>query len=258
VLGTPDGGVKRFESTCGNVAWWDGATAEGSNRRYFIGAINTQSCDLGGSQYFGPGGTNQFKWVLVRYSGSQVPGVPVVRELNAASGALSGPAALGTDSTSVWIAYHAPTGHLRLEQYSAGTMSSQGAVQASGQPYVTAQTTLGLPVVDVAPHPTRNTVYVLVTVKDSKSKWSTEPLPALDQMTLAIYTFDKTTRELLRVAWVPSSNAPKYGSTMAVIDDRLIVTGQCDPTPAGGTTDPLCSPTASTTPFSFIFAIPAP
>jgi hypothetical protein len=254
----PDGGVRRTESTCGNVVWWDGATAEGSNRRYFIGAINAQTCDFGGGQYFGPGGANQFKWVLVRYSGTNGPGVPIVRELNAATGALKGPAALGANANSVWIAYYAPTGHLRLEHFSADTLSSQGAVQATGQPYVTGQTELGLAIADVVPHPTRNTVYVLVTVKESKSRWSNEALPALNQMTLAVYTFDKTTRQLLSVKWIPSSNAAKYASSMVLVDDQLVVSGQCAGTPAGGTSDPLCSPTESASDFSFIFSTPAP
>lgn len=258
-LSKPDGGVKRTESPCGNVVWWDGATAGDSPKRFFIGAINTNQCDFGGSQFFGPLGGNTFRHVLVRYAGvAGVPGVPTVRELPQASGAIRGPSALGATASSVWIAYYAPTGHLRLEQFSTDTVLSQGAVQAAGQPYITGKTDIGLEVYDVVPHPTRNRVYVLVTVYDSKSTWANEVTPPLIESTLAIYTFDSVTKALLGVKWVPSSNTPKIGSQMALIDDQLVVTGQCDLTPAGGTTDPLCSPTPTSNLFSFIFSTPAP
>ena len=252
-----DGGVQRTENTCGNTFWWDAATADGSNRRFFIGGVNLQPCNLGNGQYV-TAPVGQVQLVLVRYSGVNGPGVPTVRELTAASKTLAGPAALGATADAVWIAYYAPSGHLRLERYSPDTVNSQGAVQAAGQAYVTASTTLGLQVLDVVPHPVRDRVYVLSTVLEPKSTWGSEVFPTFNQPTLAIFLFEASTRKLLGVWWVPSTNAPKSGSSMALIDERLVVSGQCDATPAAGTTDLLCNPGASGFPSSFLFAFPAP
>jgi len=254
----PDGGVRRTESPCGNVVWWDSATSSDSTRRFFLGAINTNQCDFGGSQFFGPAGSNTFKLVLVRYTAAAVPGVPLVREVAGASGLLKGPAALGANGNSVWIAYYAPSGHLRLEEFAPDTVISRGAVQATGQAYITGQTEVGLQVTDVVPHPTGNLVYVLVSVHEKKSKWENETTPALNASTIAIYAFDKTSKQLASVTWVPSTSAPKLASSMILVDGQLIVSGQCLSTPTMPVADPLCSPIPTTNVFSFIFSTPAP
>lgn len=256
-LTRPDGGVQRTENTCGNTMWWDSATAPGSNRRFFIGAV-AASCNLGNGSYVSPS-AGQLQWVLARYSGINVPGVPIVRELGGASKSIPGPAALGTNADSVWVAYYAPTGHLRLEHFSTDSVASLGQWQASGQAYVTGQASRGMAVADVLPHPNLaiDRVYLAVTIYDSKSTWRDETLPVLNQSTIALYTFTRLGK-LVGVTWVPTSNAPKSASSMAFIDDRLVISGQCDSTPAGGTSDPLCNPLATALSSSFVFSIPAP
>ncbi len=250
-----DGGVDRLETPCGNTQWWDAAT-DGANRRFFIGLV-AASCNLGNGSFVSPAG-GQVQWVLVRHTGVTVPGVPIVRELAAASKSILGPAALGANADSVWIAYYAPTGHLRMERFSSDAVASLGEFQATGQAYVTSQAVKGLSVNDIVPHPNPliDRVYLLATVRDSKSTWRNEVFPALNQSTLAIFTFTKL-GVLLGVQWVPSSNAPKTGSTMAFIDGHLIVSGQCESTPSGGTTDSLCNPLASNLWSSFVFSVPA-
>lgn len=253
----PDGGVLRSESTCGNTTWWDAASARGSNRRFFLGNVNLAPCDLGNGQTVTPV-TGQVQWVLVRYSGAGIAGVPTVRELGSASKSITGPAALGAIGDAVWIAYYAPTGQLRLERWTTDTVTAQGAVQAAGQAYVTASTELGLVVADVVPHPARDRLYVAVTVGDRKSSWGSEVLPVFDQKTIAVFTFEASTKRLLGVEWVPSTAAPKIASSMTLIDEKLVVSGYCDGTPSGGTSDPLCNSTMTTSPSSFLFAFPAP
>ncbi len=257
----PDGGVRRAEYSCGPTTWWDAATTGDSMQRFFIGAVQAQPCNLGDGQYVAPAGGDALRWVLVRYQGdvASAGGVPTVRQLPMANGVLPGPAALGATESAVWVAYYSATSHLRLQRYSVGSMQPDVAAvsEATGSAFVTGTAALALTVGDVVPHPSRDRVYVLATVSDSKASWAGETLPALTVPTLAVFVFDRSAR-LLEVRWLPSASSAKSASSMALIDERLVVSGQCD-SPSGLTpqSEPLC-PSASSTPVSFLFGFPAP
>jgi len=76
-------------------------------------------------------------------------------------------------------------------------------------------------------------------------------------MTTTLDRHDFDTKAVLQsVQWLASTTAAKSASTMALIDDRLVISGQCDLTPAAAA-DPLCGTQASASPTSFLFAIEA-
>ncbi len=254
-----DGGVTRTTHPCANENWWDGATMDGTNRRYFIGNVFNGACDLGNGNPIVPMPTATRQWVVARYAGVKAPGNAYVQPLGAAFKA-TGPAALGVTSDSLWVAYYSTTSHLRVERLNPNNLSSMIVDEATGQSFVTNTTDLGLSVADIVPHPTRDRVYVMASLFDAKSTWRAETIPAFNRSTILIFTFEASTMKLLGVGMLPSTAIGKYGSQMALIDDHLVVTGQCTATPPDAGAEPLCSPTP--TPVgqeqSFIFSTPAP
>lgn len=255
-----DGGVTRTTNTCGNENWWDAATMDGTNRRYFIGNVFNAACDLGNGNPVTPNPLATRQWVVVRYAGVKGPGNAYVQQLGAASKSVTGPAALGVTADSLWIAYYSTTAHLRLEKLNPQNLSVLLADEATGQAFISATTNLGLSVADVVPHPTRDRVYVVATIFDPKSTWRAEAIPAFKDSTILILTFEASTLKLLGVGALASPTIGKYASTMVLIDDHLVVSGQCNATTPDAGVDPLCSPTP--TPVgqdqSFIFSTPAP
>jgi hypothetical protein len=255
-----DGGVQRFETACGASSWWGGAAEPNTTRRFFLGSVGPPSCNLGnGAPVTAAAG--QVQWLLARYVAQGGPGVPVVRTFPLASHTLKGPGAMGVSSDGVWVAYPAVNGQLRLEKFSTDTLVQRAQAQAGGRSFAAGQNMVpALGVADVVPHPIRDRVYVLATVTDLLGTFGDELWPAVTTPTVVVLVFDRAA--VLLSAWVlPDSSFGRSASAMGLVDEQLLVSGQCTGTPdagGGNNLDPLCLPQATNTTSSFLFAMPAP